>query len=104
MPLAFKFGFFPASAFPLGIQELDRAIFLSDTGLSETPTPIVSPEDVLLAKLHWHEKGGGVSEVQWRDIRGIVRAYGAGLDQAYLLQSAAVLGIAAQLEIALKGE
>jgi hypothetical protein len=27
MPMAFKFDFFPAGAFPLGAQELDRAIF-----------------------------------------------------------------------------
>lgn len=101
MPLAFKFDFFPASAFPLGIQELERAVFLADTELSTSPTPFVSPEDILLAKLYWHRKGGGISEVQWRDIRGIVRACGADLDREYLLRSASVLRLSTQLTQAL---
>ena len=35
MPTALKFDFFPAVAYPLGDQELERAISLSATGLSE---------------------------------------------------------------------
>src|SRR5277367_1384750 len=35
MPMAFKFDLFPAAAFPLGMQELDRAVLLADNGLSE---------------------------------------------------------------------
>lgn len=81
MPWAFKFDFFPAGAFPLGTQELDRAVFLVGTGLSDTPTPFVTPEDILLAKLHWHRQGGWISELRWRDIRGIVRACGRSLDR-----------------------
>jgi hypothetical protein len=101
MPLAFKFDFFTASAFLLGAQELDRAVFLADTELSDSPTPFVTPEDILLAKLHWYREGGEISEVQWRDIRGIVRACGADLDREYLLRSAAALRLGAQLERAL---
>jgi hypothetical protein len=101
MPMAFKFDFFHAGAFPLGIQELDRAVFLADTGLSENPAPFVTPEDILLAKLHWFRAGGEISEVQWRDIRGIVRACGPGLDRGYLEPSAAKLGITALLDKAL---
>jgi hypothetical protein len=103
MPTAFKFDFFPAAAFPLGIAELDRAVFLSNTGLSETAAPFVTPEDILLAKLHWFRAGGGVSEVQWRDIQGIIRSRETTLDHAYLRQSAATLGIVALLERALAG-
>ena len=101
MPAAFKFDFFPAGAFPLGAQELDRAILLSGTGLSEAPSPFVTPEDILLAKLHWFRAAGDVSEVQWRDIQGIVRACGATLDRAYLEQSAEKLGILTLLNKAL---
>jgi hypothetical protein len=100
-PMAFKFDFFAAGAIPLGIQELDRAVFLADTGLSETPTPFVTPEDILLAKLHWFRAGGEISEMQWRDIRGIVRTCGASLDRGYLERNAAKLGIGALLEKAL---
>jgi len=46
--------------------------------------PFVTPEDILLAKLHWYRAGGEVSEVQWRDIKGIVRTRGQNLDVEYL--------------------
>ena len=97
MPMAWKFDFFPASAFPLGAEELDRAVFLAGTGLSEASTPFVTPEDILLAKLHWFKLGGEVSEVQWRDVQGIVRACGATLDLGYLEQSSGKLGVQALL-------
>lgn len=102
MPLAFKFNLFPAGAFPLGKQELDRAVFLAGTEISESPTPFVSPEDVLLAKLHCFRLGGEVSEVQWRDVQGIVRTCGATLDRDYLTENARTLQVSAQLAQALE--
>lgn len=104
MPMAFKFDFFPAGAFAIGRQELDRAIYLPDTGLSETPAPFVTPEDVILDKLHWFKEGGGISEVQWRDIRGIIRGCGGRLDRKYLEQGASHLGLVGLLEKALGEE
>jgi len=101
MPMALKFDFFPARAFPLGIAELDRAVFLAGSGISEEPAPFVTPEDILLAKLHWFRKGGSVSTVQWRDIQGVVRGRRASLDLEYLEQSAGKLGISDLLEKAL---
>jgi hypothetical protein len=102
MPLAFKFDFFPAAAFALGMEELDRAIYLSDTGLSKAPAPFVTPEDILLAKLYWFRSGGEISEVQWRDIEGIIRGCASAFDRAYLRQSAAKVGVLDLLEKALK--
>ena len=84
MPTAFKFDFFPALAFPLGAEELDRAVFLEGSGLSESRTPFVTPEDIVLAKIYWFQAGGEVSTVQWRDITGIVRARRDSLDGRYL--------------------
>lgn len=98
MPMAFKFDFFPATAFPLGAQELDRAISLAGTELSEAPAPFVTPEDILLAKLHWFRLGGEVSEVQWRDIEGIVRGSAGTLDRKYLQDSAAKLKVSDLLD------
>jgi hypothetical protein len=93
MPSAFKIDFFSAHAFPLGMEELKRAVPLAGTGLSEGATPFVTPEDILLAKLHWFRSGGEVSEVQWRDIEGLVRACGLQFDLVYLERSAAKLGV-----------
>jgi hypothetical protein len=80
MPMAFKFDFFPASAFPLGMEELERAILLPDTGLSKELVPFVTPEDILLAKLHRFRSGGELSEALWRDIEGIAHTCAATLD------------------------
>jgi len=103
MPAAFKFDFFPAHAFPLGRTELDRAVSLPNSGLSESPIPFVTPEDILLAKLHWFRAGGEASEVQWRDIRGIMRARRDTLDLCYLEQGASQLGVEVLLKRALAG-
>ena len=101
MPTALKFDLFPARAFPLGMTELDRAVLLPNSGLSDAPTSFVSAEDILLAKLHWYREGGGVSEKQWRDIRGIVRRRGGELNQSYLQNGARILGVSDLLERAL---
>lgn len=101
VPMALKFDFFPAAAFTIGLQELDRAISLSDTGISKAAAPFVTPEDILLAKLHWFRSGGEISEVQWRDIMGIVRACAGTLDRNYVEQSAARIGISDLLDKAL---
>jgi hypothetical protein len=102
MPIAFKFDFFPASAFALGTEELDRAIYLSDTGLAKAPTPFVTPEDILLAKLFWFKSGHEASEVQWRDIQGIARNCGNVLDCRYMQRAAMKLGVGDLLVKALK--
>lgn len=93
MPTVLKFDLFPASGFPLGSEELDRAVSLEDTGLSKGPAWFVTPEDILLAKLYWFKLGGEVSEVQWRDIAGIVRGCSAALDRSYLERAASELAV-----------
>jgi hypothetical protein len=98
MGSALKFDIFPAQAFPIGLEEIDRAIPLPNSGLSESPVPLVSAEDILLAKLHWYKAGGAVSEVQWRDVRSILRNRAADLDYTYLQQAAAKLGVSDLLD------
>jgi hypothetical protein len=98
IPMAFKFDFFTARAFPLGLQELDRAVPLAGTGISDDPVPFITAEDILLAKLYWFRLGGEASNVQWRDIQGIVRYGRDTLDRDYLNASAASLGVVALLK------
>jgi hypothetical protein len=57
-----------------------------------------SAEDNLLRKLLWFRDGGGVSDRQWRDVLGILRVSGPGLDHRYLQQWAVRLGVKDLLE------
>ena len=57
---------------------------------------IISPEDLVIAKLDW---SGGTSELQLRDVRSIIRLVD-NLDWSYLGQWAAMLGLADRLEAA----
>lgn len=60
------------------------------------------PEDILLQKLRWFAKGGGVSDRQWRDILGIIRTQGERLDLAYLAANAPAIEVEVVLERALR--
>lgn len=60
-----------------------------------------SAEDTVLAKLEWYRKGGGVSDKQWRDLMGVLKVQGGGLDRTYLTEWAGNLGVADLLEKAI---
>jgi hypothetical protein len=83
--------FIPATEF--GKQQLARREqhLLSSTGLQKIW--IATAEDTILAKLHWYRLGQEVSELQWRDITGIIGARRARLDQEYLRGWAQRLGL-----------
>lgn len=57
-----------------------------------------SAEDVILSKLEWYRMGGEVSERQWRDILGVLKAQAGELDWNYLRQWAKELGLNDLLE------
>jgi hypothetical protein len=62
---------------------------------------VASPEDMVLQKLMWYRDGGGVSDRQWGDVRGVIKTQGSRLDLAYLHLWAGRKGIAELLERAL---
>ena len=62
---------------------------------------IVSPEDIVLAKLEWYRMGGEVSDRQWRDILGVLTTRAGELDLAYLQKWAKELKVSDLLERAL---
>lgn len=52
-----------------------------------------SAEDIVLQKLLWFRKGGGVSERQWNDLLAVLKIQANALDYDYLKRWAAELGI-----------
>ncbi len=52
-----------------------------------------SPEDIILNKLIWYEKGNRVSERQWLDVLGVLKVQGNSLDKDYLINWAQKLDI-----------
>lgn len=72
---------------------MDRRVRLEHPTLG--PIWIISPEDLLLAKLEWSE---GTSELQLRDVASLIRLNG-DLNWAYLSRYARALGIEARLEM-----
>lgn len=65
-------------------------------------TWVASAEDCVLTKLEWYAKGGGVSDRQWRDILGVLKAQRGALDIAYLERWSAALGVAELLHRAVR--
>lgn len=85
----------------LGRQQLARREehFLDSSGLQRIW--IATAEDTILAKMHWYRLGQETSELQWRDITGIISARRARLDQGYLRSWAERLGLTDLLQRAL---
>jgi hypothetical protein len=78
--------------FDLEAQRRARALPLEGTP-GARPFSLSSAEDTVLAKLEWFRAGGEVSERQWADVVGLLKALGGRLDQAYLGRWAAGLGV-----------
>lgn len=74
-------------------EELRRAQRIRLTGEAGSEVNVASPEDIVLQKLLWFRKGGEVSDRQWRDVLGVLKVRGTGLDHAYLDQWAPELGV-----------
>jgi hypothetical protein len=84
---------------PFSRNELERAVATALPG--GAVVKIATAEDVLLAKLEWFRKGGEVSERQWRDVLGILKAQQQTLDLAYVRRWAGELGVVDLLDRAL---
>ena len=59
----------------------------------QAETLLQTAEDTVLAKLDWYRQGGEVSELQWRDVVGILKVQAGRLDLKYLEHWARELGV-----------
>ena len=82
------------------ILSLRRKLLLDESLKKEFE--LVSPEDIVLLKLQWHNNGGAVSEKQWNDILGVLKTQGNRIDISYMRQWAEKLSIRKSLENALQ--
>ncbi len=88
----FKVDIFILKNNPYEIMEFTRRKpeLISDP---DTYVNVATPEDIILNKLLWYKDGGGVSERQWEDAKGIVKVQGDYLDYQYLEYWAGILGL-----------
>lgn len=63
---------------------------------------IATAEDTILAKLHWYRLGEEISELQWRDVKGILGTQGSRLDLSYMRSWAERVGVLDLLERAME--
>ena len=92
---SYKFDIFPPGDDPYAQAQVERLVRkpVSITGEEPFQVPVASAEDTILNKLAWYRAGGGVSERQWHDIRGIVEIQGDRLDRDYMRRWAAHLQV-----------
>lgn len=95
-----KVDLFIAGGTPLDQQQLERRQAV-DVGNGQT-IYIHPPEDILLQKLRWFQRGGGVSDRQWRDILAIIRTQGGRLDRQYLAANSPALNVSDELDRAIR--
>jgi hypothetical protein len=103
---AYKFDIFPVGSDDFARSELARAQEIARLlpGFEGLRFRVCSPEDTILSKLLWFQRGGGVSDRQWRDILGVFNVQRSRLDAVYLNDWAARLGITDLLNLAMKQE
>lgn len=96
-----KVDVYVAGAKPWERERLARAVRRPLSSRGDRDYPVSSPEDVVLAKLEWFDRGGRASERQWGDVLGVLRVQRDALDRAYLDRWAGELGVADLLARAL---
>jgi hypothetical protein len=72
-----------------------------DEGADAPQVYLSSAEDIILQKIHWFQKGGGISDQQWNDLLNVLKVQAERLDYTYLQHWAAELGLGELLAQAL---
>jgi hypothetical protein len=101
METMFKLDIFVPKRRPFDAAQLARRRPVVVAADPQRTAYFASAEDSILTKLEWYRVGGQVSERQWRDVMGILKAQSNRLDLAYMRQWAVPLNVADLLEQAL---
>jgi len=99
---AFKVDIFICKLRAFDQMQLERRILAVIAANPEQSLYVVSPEDIVLAKLEWYRLGGHISDRQWRDVLGVLKTRAGELDLAYLHRWASELRVDDLLERALQ--
>ena len=94
----FKVDFFVKGQRQYDDVELGRSVTHQIVADPPKSAEVKSPEDVVLRKLQWFKDGGGISDRQWKDVLGVLKAQEDRLDTRYLNEWARRLGILDLLE------
>lgn len=89
MATAWKADLIVRKARPFSVEEMRRRV---EGNLLGAQVFVASPEDTLISKLEWAQQGGG-SQLQLRDVSGILQLRGDDLDIAYIERWVADLGL-----------
>ncbi len=98
---AFKVDVFVSRMRPFDRSQMERRTAQVLAREPERTAYVATAEDTVLSKLEWYRMGGEISERQWRDVLGVLRAQrvpGERLDRAYLSHWAEELGVSDLLE------
>lgn len=74
-------------------QEWRRVQRVRLTGEAGSEANVASAEDTVLQKLAWYRKGGEISDRQWRDVLGVLKARSGQLERDYLRTWGDELGV-----------
>jgi hypothetical protein len=89
----FKVDVFVAKDDRATTQELARSRPYVPPEIPDARIALASPEDVIVQKLYWYRLGDHVSERQWTDAMQVLKIRGNLLDQSYMRDLAAVMGV-----------
>ena len=98
LPTAVKVDVFIAGADPFNAERLEHRQRVLVRADPPAELFLDTAEHSVLRKLEWYRRGGEVSDRQWRDVLGVLRAKGDQLDAARLDTWAQRLGVADLLE------
>jgi hypothetical protein len=88
-----KVDLFVAGDTILDVEQLRRRQALAISSDSTTVVHVTAPENIVLRKLDWYRRGGGISDRQWRDVLGVLKTQAGALDLDYLRRTAEDTGL-----------